>query len=245
MDISLVIPVYNEENNIGPLSDEIHETMRATSLSYEIIFVDDGSTDGTARELENLSGKKTVPDKASFKHCSIGPHQGKSRALAEGFRQSSGNIVITIDGDLQDDPREIPALIHKLNEGYDMVSGWKSDRQDPWTKIWASRLFNRVTSFVTGIPLHDFGSGFKAYRRKALSALCFQKGMHRYLPVFVHAAGFRVAEISYHHRVRRHGKSKFGVFRIIEGAVSLVQVLWITKLISKHSSGISVSSKEK
>ena len=221
-DLSLVIPIYNEEKNIPTLWNEIREVMARIPLSHEVIFVDDGSNDGSVKELKNLDGAVCIFSKR---------HRGKSSALSAGFQKSQGKIVLTLDGDLQDDPHEIPKFLQKINAGYDLVSGWKLHRKDPWTKTWPSRLFNQATSFFTGVKLHDFSSGFKAYRREVLPVLCLRRGLHRYLPLFAAAHGYHVGEIRYHHRPRRHGRSKYGISRLWEGPWGLILALWLTRKI--------------
>ena len=223
-DLSFVIPAYNEEENIPLLHQRITENLEKLGKSYEIIFIDDGSTDKTAQVMEELANSD------SHTRCILlRTNFGKSRALNAGFRNVNGDIVFTMDADLQDDPDEIPRFLEKLEEGCDLVSGWKEDRKDPLGKTLPSKLFNKVTSVSTGIKLHDFNCGYKAYRREVVERLDVYGEMHRYLPVLAHQNGFRIGEIPVRHHARQFGKSKFGLERILRGLFDFLTVFFITK----------------
>ncbi|MFQ5583681.1 MAG: glycosyltransferase family 2 protein, partial [Calditrichia bacterium] len=202
----------------------ISEAVTPLNLTYEIIIVDDGSRDNSPKVLRELK-KKYPPLKAIV----FRKNYGKSAALSEGFRLARGEIVITMDADLQDDPGEIPNMLRKLNEGYDLVSGWKKKRNDPISKKLPSKLFNFVTSLVTGIRLHDFNCGLKAYRREVIETIQVYGEMHRFLPVLAHWQGFRVGELAVKHHPRVYGKTKFGLRRFFNGFLDLLTVLFLTR----------------
>jgi glycosyltransferase involved in cell wall biosynthesis len=224
MDLSIVIPAYNEQQSLPELLEKVSHSVEPLKLRYEIIIVDDGSTDSTLEVIKSLK-KKYPPLKA----ISFRKNYGKSPALAEGFKMAQGRQVITMDADLQDDPDEIPELIRKLNEGYDMVSGWKKKRYDPLSKILPSRLFNFVTSVFTGIRLHDFNCGLKVYRKEVADSLQIYGELHRFLPALAHWQGFKVGEIPVRHHPRRYGKTKFGIARFFNGFFDLLTVLFLTR----------------
>ena len=220
--LSLVIPAYNEFGALPGLLEEAEEVCAQLGLDWEIVVVDDGSTDGTGELLEKHArehdGVRTVRLRRNF---------GKSAALTAGLEHSSGDIVVTLDADGQDDPAEIPALIAKLDEGYDLVSGWKRRRRDPAMKRWSSRVFNWVTSRISGVRLHDFNCGLKAYRGECVRSLEIYGELHRYVPVLAAQRGWRVAELPVEHRPRLHGTSKFGVARYPRGLLDLLTVVFI------------------
>ena len=221
VELSLVIPVHNEREALPGLLDESERVCRRLGRSWEIVVVDDGSIDGTTELLERRSdhpGLRVVRLRRNF---------GKAAALTAGFEHSSGDLVITLDGDGQDDPSEIPALIAKLDQGYGLVSGWKQERRDPPLKRWSSRIFNRVTGLVSGLPLHDFNCGFKAYRGHCARSLDLYGELHRYIPVLAAQQGWQVAEVPVRHRPRVHGRSKFGPERYVRGLFDLMTVLFI------------------
>ncbi|RMI20099.1 MAG: glycosyltransferase [Calditrichaeota bacterium] len=224
MDLSIVIPAYNEEESLDELLKRVTAAVEPLDKSYEIIVVDDGSTDGTFKRLQELRKQYAALRIISFRR-----NYGKSPALAKGFEAARGEVVITMDADLQDDPHEIPNLLNKLDEGYDLVSGWKKKRRDPLSKTIPSRIFNRVTSWLTGIKIHDFNCGLKAYRREVVKAIQVYGELHRFLPVMAHWQGFRVGEVVVKHHPRRYGKSKFGVKRLVTGAFDLITVLFLTR----------------
>jgi len=225
MKLSCVIPVYNEAENIAPLTSEIIEVMKRMNRSYEILFINDGSTDGTQQELQTIQAR--YPSIITV--VQLRANGGKAAAYSIGLGKAKGDIVITMDGDGQDDPAEIPALLHALATGSDVVVGWKQNRQDGFIKNSTSRLFNYVTSLVTSVRLHDVNCGLKAFTRQSIKHLSPYGDLHRYIPVILQAQGFRVTEIPVHHRRRLRGKSKYGPIRFINGFLDLFTVISITK----------------
>jgi len=224
MDISIVVPFLNEEESLEELFSRIKEAADNSHHSFEVCFVDDGSTDNSLEVVKNL--RKTF---SNIKILSFRKNYGKSAALSEGFKLAEGDNIITMDADLQDDPAEIPNLIQKLDEGFDMVSGWKKKRHDPISKTLPSKFFNFTTSFLTGIKIHDFNCGLKAYRRDVIKEIPVYGELHRYLPVLAHWRGFRVGEIVVQHHARKYGITKFGWKRLFHGFFDLVTVLFITR----------------
>ena len=222
MDISILIPVMNEEDNIAPLYARLNEVLSKLNKIYEIIFIDDGSKDKTVLEIKNLNEKdkkvKLIQHRTNF---------GKSNALENGFREATGDIVFTMDGDLQDDPREIPRFIGALKK-YDVVSGWKFRRKDPITKTLPSKLANYVTRKATGVKIHDMNCGYKAYRSEVVKNLHLYGDMHRYVPALVSAQGYRVGEIRVVHHKRRFGKSKYGFMRLFRGLFDFLTIRFLT-----------------
>lgn len=221
--ISFIIPVKNEEKNILPLYKEILDNIKKLNLQYEIIFVDDGSSDNTFFEIEKL-GKK---DK-NIKALKLRGNFGKSVALSTGFSKASGEIIITMDGDLQDNPKEIPRFLDKLNEGFDLVSGWKKRRYDPLTKTLPSKLFNLLAARLTKVPIHDFNCGFKAYKKEVIKNINLYGELYRFIPALAAQKRFSVTEIVVEHRARTFGKSKYGWSRLIRGLLDLITVLFLT-----------------
>lgn len=213
--LSIVIPVFNEEESLPHLYERIMENMKDLSDligDYELLFVDDGSRDNS------LSVIRALAEKDSHVHAVVLRRNfGKAAALSAGFDKAEGDIVITMDADLQDDPCELRRFIEKLDEGYDLVSGWKYNRLDPLEKRLPSKLFNRVTRKMSGVNLHDFNCGFKAYRREVVKIIDVYGEFHRYIPVLAHREGFRIAEITVHHNKRQFGKSKYGFERYLRG----------------------------
>ena len=224
MKITVLIPVYNEEESLPELFDKLESVLSEMGHDYEYVFVDDGSVDKSLLVLRELHEKHRTVKVISFRR-----NYGKSAALSVGFKEATGDIVITMDADLQDDPGEIPALIRKINEGSDLVSGWKRNRQDPWTKTLPSRLFNSVTSMISGIRLHDFNCGLKAYRADVVKTIRVYGELHRFIPVLVNWEGFRVDEIKVKHFKRKYGKSKYGRKRFINGFLDLITIMFITR----------------
>ena len=224
--LSFVIPVMNEELNVRPLVEKLSTQLRQLGQSYEIIFVDDGSTDNTFAELKKLHDE--YPD--IVRVIRFRRNFGKTPALVAGFSRCHGQVIFTMDGDLQDDPEEIPNYLAKLDEGYDLVSGWKFPRLDPISKTFPSRIFNGLVSFTTGVHLHDINNGFKAYRREVIedSHLKLYGEFHRFVPVMAQWRGFRVAEIKVKHHPRKYGVSKFGAKRFARGLIDLMNVLFLT-----------------
>jgi len=235
-DISIVIPLLNEAENIGDLHKAIQAALDALPHSTEIIFVDDGSDDGSFAVLEQLSVQHSA-----VRVLKLRRNFGKSTALMAGFRASRGSVILTMDGDLQDVPEEIPMLLTKLDEGFDLVSGWRTHRKDSFTKVVASRCFNAVTSLLTGVKLHDFNSGFKAYRAAVIREIDLYGEMHRFIPVLARYKGFRVGEVAVLHRARKAGKSKYGASKLFAGFFDLLTILLLTRYEGKplHLFGIT------
>jgi glycosyltransferase involved in cell wall biosynthesis len=222
--ISIVIPLFNEVESLPELYQQIIDVVKENKYRYEIIFVDDGSDDGSLDVIKKIKrGDRNV------KFISFRRNYGKSAALAVGFEHASGDVIITMDADLQDDPREIPNLLKKLDEGFDLVSGWKKKRYDPITKTIPSRIFNFVVSTLTGIKIHDFNCGLKAYRKEVTQDIKVYGELHRYLPVLAHWAGYKIGEIVVQHHPRKYGKTKFGISRFIKGFLDLLTVMFTTR----------------
>ena len=219
MDISVVIPLYNEEESLPELFAWIERVMKAHNFSYEIIFVNDGSTDHSWQIIEQLQAGSDKVRGIKFRR-----NYGKSPALYCGFDQAQGNVVITMDADLQDSPDEIPELYRMITEeGYDLVSGWKQKRYDPLSKTIPTKLFNATARKVSGIKnLHDFNCGLKAYRREVLNEVSLYGELHRFVPVLAAARGFKVTEIVVNHRPRQFGASKYGASRLIKGLLDIL-----------------------
>lgn len=223
VDISVVIPLYNEEQSLAELSDKIAAAI--DNYSFEIIFVDDGSTDSSWNVISELNQKSNCIKGIRFRR-----NNGKSDALQAGFEESEGKYVVTMDADLQDDPNEIPALIEMLKDNHDLVSGWKKKRHDPITKTVPSRFFNAVTRFTTGIGLHDFNCGLKAYRREVTDNIYLYGEMHRYVPLLAKWQGFdRIGEKEVKHHPRKYGATKFGVSRFLNGFLDLLTLLFVNR----------------
>lgn len=220
--ISVVIPVHNEERSVALLYAELEETFAGAAVAWEAVFVDDGSTDGT---FEALAGMHDAHD--NLRAVRLRRNFGKAAALDAGFREATGDIVVTIDGDLQDDPAEIPRLLARLDEGYDLVSGWKTNRRDPITRRIPSKLFNAVAGRVSGLRLHDMNCGLKAYRAEVVEGLHLYGELHRYVPVLAHYRGYRVTELPVNHRPREHGSSNYGVERYVRGFLDLLTVTFM------------------
>ena len=222
--VSVVVPVVNEEGNLGELHRRLTEVLAGGSLPFEIVLVDDGSTDATWAVARNLAEQDShvigLRHRRNF---------GKARALASGFAVAGGDAIVTMDGDLQDDPQELPRLLAQLEAGYDLVSGWKQHRQDPPSKTIPSRFFNLVVRSVSGVPLHDFNCGYKAYRREVVQTIQLYGELHRFTPVLAHAEGFRVGEVVVRHHPRRWGRSKYGWRRLVKGFLDLLTVTFLTK----------------
>ncbi|GAX62984.1 glycosyltransferases [Candidatus Scalindua japonica] len=226
IDISVVIPLFNEEESLPVLYEKLKGVLEELSISYEIIFVDDGSTDNSYEIISKIQNKNSCVKTIKFR-----TNAGKAKALNRGFKVAGGNIVFTMDADLQDDPEEIPNFLSKINEGYDLVSGWKKKRHDPLEKRLPSKLFNKITSLFTGLKLHDFNCGFKAYKREILDEISVYGELHRYIPALAHWQGYRVGEIPIKHHPRKFGESKYGLKRYIRGFFDLFTVVLLTKYI--------------
>ena len=221
--LSVVVPAFNEAESLPELHREIVAALDASGAPWELIVVDDGSRDGTSEALEKLAAADPRVRGVSFRR-----NFGKSAALAAGFRLARGEYVATLDADLQDDPAEIANLMQAMQGGLDLVSGWKQSRQDPMSKTLPSKLFNAVTSSVSGVRLHDFNCGLKLYRREVTDSLEVYGERHRFLPALAHWRGFRVGEIPVRHRARRFGKSKFGASRFVNGFLDLMSAAFIS-----------------
>ncbi len=226
--ISFVIPAKNESQSLPILYREICDVMRKIGKGYEIIFVDDGSIDLTFRNLRKIQKKDT-----RVKVLRLRGNFGKSAALQEGFNFCKGNIILTLDGDLQDDPKEIPKFIKKINEGYDLVSGWKKKRYDSLTKVIPSRVLNFITSNITNVKLHDINCGFKAYRKEVIENLNLYGELYRFIPIIAAKQNFKVGEIEVKHRKRLFGKTNFGWDKNIKGAIDLVTIIFLTGYTSR------------
>ncbi len=224
MDLSLVIPLLNERESLRALHEQIAAAVDPLGLTYELIFIDDGSSDGSWEVLTELHDADSRVKALQFRR-----NYGKSAALAAGFAEAAGAVVVTLDADLQDDPAEIPRLLGALDQGYDLVSGWKYPRRDPWSKRLPSKLFNKVVQWVTGIKLHDFNCGFKAYRQELAKELELHGELHRFVPVLARSSGYRVGEVTVNHRPRQFGKSRFGPRRLIAGLFDLLTVVFLTE----------------
>jgi len=221
--ISVVIALFDEVESLRELHGELTAAFSKLGKSYELLFVDDGSRDGSLALLKELEASDS-----HIRVISLRRNQGKSAALSVGFRAAAGDFVITMDADLQDNPAEIAALLSKLEEGYDLVSGWKKIRHDPLEKTLPSKFFNYVTSKVSGIRLHDFNCGLKAYRQNVVKDLFVYGELHRFLPVLAHKMGYRCTEIPVVHRARQFGKSKFGMRRYLNGFLDLLTVVFLS-----------------
>ena len=222
--ISIVIPLLNEEGNLKLLHQKIVDTLTTTEHSYEIIFINDGSTDGSGQILEELYNNN--PD--TVRVINFRQNFGKTAGLTAGFGHCRGDVIVTMDADLQDDPAEIPAMLDKLNEGFDLVAAWRFERQDPVDKTWPSRIFNWAVSTFSGLHLHDFNCGFKMYRRAVTDQIPLYSDFHRFIPVLAAKRGFRVTEIPVQHHPRHSGVSKYGAGRAIRGLMDFVTVLFLT-----------------
>lgn len=225
----MVIPLLNEEESLPELARQLEDVLqRYAPNKWDVLFIDDGSTDGSYRVIENIHARNP-----RFKAIRFRRNYGKSAALGVAFAHAEGDVVITMDADLQDDPHEIPALMTKLDEGFDLVSGWKRKRHDPWHKTMPSKLFNVVTSFMSGIKLHDFNCGLKAYRRDVVKTVQVYGEMHRYIPALAHWEGFKVTEIPVQHHERKFGVSKFGMSRFLKGFLDLLTVMFTTRYVKR------------
>lgn len=233
--LSVIIPIYNERESVSELYTALRAELKQLDVDSEIIFVDDGSRDGTDRILSDLQEQD-----ASITIIQFRRNFGKAAALSAGFQMARGEVIVTMDADLQDQPSEMHRLLEKLESGYDLVSGWKKVRHDPIGKRWPSRVFNFVTSLLTGVPLHDMNCGFKAYLREVVEEISLYGEMHRYIPVLASYRGFRVGEVVIEHRPRPYGQSKYGVTRLFGGFFDLLTVIMLTRYNRKplHAFGV-------
>lgn len=221
--ISIVIPLFNEEGNLCPLHQKITEALASLDTGYEIVFINDGSTDGSTDVLNTLFAADPAVQVIHFRQ-----NFGKTAALTAGFRHCRGDVIVTMDADLQDDPAEIPTMLAKLNTGYDLVAAWRHERQDPIDKTWPSRVFNWVVSNFSGLPLHDFNCGFKMYRRAVTEQIPLYSDFHRFVPVLAASKGFRITELPVQHHPRHSGESKYGASRAIRGLLDFITILFLT-----------------
>jgi glycosyltransferase involved in cell wall biosynthesis len=221
--ISIVIPLFNEQESILDLYSEICNAISSYN-DWEIIFIDDGSSDGSAEKIIDIASKDSKVKLISFYR-----NFGKSAALSEGFKNANGDIIITMDADLQDDPAEIPNFVNKISEGSDLVSGWKKVRHDPWTKTFPSKIFNFVTRLLTGVKIHDFNCGLKAYRSSVIKSIEIFGGRHRYIPALAGQKNFSISEIIVNHRPRKYGTTKYGGSRLLHGFFDLLTILFLNK----------------
>ncbi|MBA2360180.1 MAG: glycosyltransferase family 2 protein [Actinobacteria bacterium] len=217
--ISVVVPVHDEDRSVELLYDELRAALEPVDRPWEAVFVDDGSTDGSFAALTRLNAEQP-----NVRVVRLRRNFGKAAALAAGFRHATGDVVVTIDADLQDDPAEIPRLLAKLDEGFDLVSGWKAQRRDPWSRRVVSKIFNGVVGRTSGLRLHDMNCGLKAYRADVVRSLRIYGELHRFLPVLAHDRGFRVAELAVNHRPREHGRSRYGAERYARGFLDFLTV---------------------
>ena len=227
LDISVVIPVFNEEESLVELNNQILNSIDKNK-TYELIYINDGSTDQSKNILSTLASKNS-----NIKLINFYKNKGKADALNSGFYFSSGKIVITLDSDLQDDPSEFQKLIKEIDNGSDMVSGWKKNRKDPLSKTFPSKIFNFVLRLLTGIKIHDFNCGLKAYNQKVVKSLNIYGGLHRFIPVLVKNSGFIISEVQINHRKRKYGVSKYGTSRMFHGLFDLITILFLKKYFNR------------
>jgi glycosyltransferase involved in cell wall biosynthesis len=228
-DLSLVVPAYDEADSLPELATRIREACAEGGYAFEAWIIDDGSRDGTWAAIERLHARDP-----RFAGVRFQRNYGKSAALAVGFERARGRYVVTLDADLQDDPAEIPALLAMLEDGHDLVSGWKKTRHDPWTKTVPSRFFNLVTRALSGIRLHDFNSGLKAYRREVVKSVRVYGELHRYIPLLAKWEGFdRITEKPVQHHPRKYGRTKFGFERFLRGFLDLISVVFLTRFAAR------------
>ncbi len=227
--LSLIIPLLNEAENLRPLYKGLTDALGELDTPYEIIFVDDGSTDASPAILEALFRN----DREHIRVIQFRRNFGKTAGLSAGFSYARGQVIVTMDADLQDDPAEIPAMLAKLHEGYDLVAAWRVDRQDPLEKTLPSRFFNFVVSRFTGVELHDFNCGFKVYRRAVTDSVRLYGELHRFIPVLAHQQGFRIAEVPVQHYPRQAGASKYGARRYVRGFLDFGTVLFLTTYLKR------------
>ncbi|MFV0441987.1 MAG: glycosyltransferase family 2 protein [Planctomycetaceae bacterium] len=221
--LSIIVPVLNEADSLIELHRQIAAASEAAAIDFELLLIDDGSTDGSWSIIVQLASQDRRVQGIRFRR-----NFGKAAAQMAGLKTAHGDVIMTMDADLQDDPAEIPAFLARLNEGFDVVNGWKQRRLDPWHKVYPSKVFNWMVSRLTGLTLHDHNCGLKAFRSEVGQELRLYGELHRFIPVLAHARGFRVAELPIHHRPRVHGHSKYGVRRFLRGFLDLLTVKFIT-----------------
>jgi len=229
MDLSLIVPVYNEEENLPLLFQAVQDTMQTLQLEWEIILVDDGSKDGSQKVLDELALK----DPVHVRVLVLRRNFGQTAAISAGIDHASGEVIIPLDADMQNDPADVPMLLNKINEGYDLVSGWRINRQDNLTRTLPSTIANWLISQVTGVHLHDYGCTMKAYRREVLSGFHLYGEMHRFIPVYASAEGAKMTEMPVHHHPRKFGKAKYGLERTLKVVLDLFTVKFLTSYAKK------------
>jgi glycosyltransferase involved in cell wall biosynthesis len=220
--VSVVVPLLNEEATLERLYEELEQTLAPTGLEWEVVFVDDGSTDGSYRELVRLHAAHL-----NIRVVRLRRNFGKAAALAAGIEVAAGDLIVTMDADLQDDPAEIPNLLAKLDDGFDVVSGWKCDRHDPFFRRFVSRIYNTATRLATGVKLHDMNCGLKVYRAEVFEHVRLYGERHRFVPVLAHHLGFSVAELPVNHRARTNGHSRFGIERYLRAPFDLLTIVFM------------------
>ena len=223
LTLSVVVPVYNERDSLVQLVDELQAGVRSSVSSYEIIFVDDGSTDDSWKKIEELAAREAIVSGIRLRR-----NFGKAAALTAGMKVATGNLILMLDADLQDDPAEFPALLQKIQAGFDVVNGWKQRRLDPWHKVYPSKVFNGLVGLMTGLRLHDHNCGLKLFRAEVAQEVQIYGELHRFIPVLAHSRGFRVTEVGVNHRSRQHGHSKYGMRRFLRGLLDLLTVTFLT-----------------
>lgn len=222
--ISVVVPLLDEQETIHTLVQQVTEVLGKIGRTADIVLIDDGSTDESWATIERMAAEYDTVRGIRFRR-----NFGKAAALAAGFEAARGDIVVTMDADLQDDPQEIPRFLEAIDSGFDVVSGWKKVRHDPWHKVGPSRVFNWLVGRLTGVCIHDHNCGFKAYRREIFDQVKLYGEMHRFVPVLANARGWKVTEIEVLHHPRMHGKSKYGVGRIVKGFLDLLTIYFLTR----------------
>jgi dolichol-phosphate mannosyltransferase len=220
--ISVVVPLRDEELTVALLYDEVRAALEPLDRAWELVYIDDGSIDGSWAALTRLHAEHD-----NVRVVRLRRNFGKATALQAGFAEAEGDVIVTMDADLQDDPAEIPRLLAKLDEGFDLVSGWKTRRRDPLSRRIVSKIFNGVTGWLSGVRLHDMNCGLKAYRAEAVQGLRLYGELHRFIPVLAHHRGFRVAELAVNHRAREHGRSRYGLERYVRGFLDLLTVSFL------------------
>ena len=229
LDLSVVVPIYNEAESIDTLVETIAESIKDTQLSYEVICVDDGSKDGSTKKLTELARRRS-----DLKAVILRRNYGQTPAMAAGFQCAEGNVIVTLDGDLQNDPADIPMLLAKLDEGYDLVSGWRKKRQDAaLTRLLPSKIANWIIGKVTGVQLHDYGCSLKAYRSELVADMNLYGELHRFLPALAYIEGARITEVPVRHHARRFGQSKYGLGRTIRVIMDLLTVFFMKKFLTR------------
>ena len=223
MNVSVVIPVLNEKESLPELVRELEHSL-STYSAWEVLFIDDGSSDGSTEWMSDLCTKNS-----NFKLLQFYRNYGKAAALSEGFKVATGEYIITMDADLQDDPAEIPNLISKLSDGWDLVSGWKKTRHDPLNKTLPSKVFNFVTRLMTGVKIHDFNCGLKGYKQAVVKSIEVYGGRHRYIPALAGQQKFKITEIVVNHRARQFGETKYGGSRMFHGFFDLITILFLNR----------------